>query len=299
VPEVRHATWPFLGASLVVGLAALVRMADPGGTGADDITSVIRLPAMVTTAIGVLFGLAALLFLTGLAVHMRRARRHEEDEELPAGSAPPRRSPWLQTLTQLATLANFIVLAYLLSKHLLPLADFMGQAGGSAGGGAQESLPSAPFLVTWTFAGLALAAGCAAVGLALWFAAAGYLTRWFERDEAETPPPLAEAVEESLEDLRGEMDARRAITRCFARFERAAAAAGLERRPWQTAMEFMHAALSRLPAPPSAVRTLTALFELARFSDRPLGSVERDRALAALDDVKAAIDDSHRDAIAP
>jgi hypothetical protein len=137
-----------------------------------------------------------------------------------------------------------------------------------------------------------------AVGLALWFAVAGHLTRWFDDDQAETPPPLAEAVEESLEDLRGEVDARRAITRCYARFERAAAVSGLGRRPWQTPMEFMHAVLSRLPAPPGAVRTLTALFELARFSDRPLGSVERDRALAALDDVKAAIDESRPDAIA-
>jgi uncharacterized protein DUF4129 len=297
VPESRHVTWLVLGASFVVGLAALVRMADPAGADA-DITGAIRLPLAVTATIGALFGLAAVVFLAGLALHMRRARRHEDDE-VAAESVPERRAPWLQLVTQLASLANFVIVAYLLAKHVLPLADLMGQGAGAAGAMAPEPAPDAPFFVTWTFAGLALVAGSAALGLALWFAAAGRLARWFEHDEEDpVPPPLAEAVEESLEDLRGETDARRAITRCFARFERAAAAAGLERRAWQTQMEFMHAALSRLPAPPAAVRRLTALFELARFSDRPLGTAERDRAVSALDDIKAAIEEVHRDAVA-
>jgi hypothetical protein len=63
-------------------------------------------------------------------------------------------------------------------------------------------------------------------------------------------------------------------------------------------MEFMREALSRLPAPRGAVRALTGLFELARFSDRRLGPTERDRALDALDDIKAAIDAGRADAVA-
>ena len=79
--------------------------------------------------------------------------------------------------------------------------------------------------------------------------------------------------------------------------ERAAAVSGLERRPWHTPMEFMREALSRLPAPRGAVRALTGLFELARFSDRALGPGERDRAFAALDDIKAAIEEGRADAV--
>jgi hypothetical protein len=106
---------------------------------------------------------------------------------------------------------------------------------------------------------------------------------------APPPPALVEAVDESAEDLRSEPDARRAIIRCYARFERAAAVSGLARLPWQTPMEFMRETLARLPAPRGPVSALTGLFELARFSERTLGPGERDRALDALDDIKAAI----------
>jgi hypothetical protein len=162
-----------------------------------------------------------------------------------------------------------------------------------------DPAPSAPFFVTWTFALLALGAGTAALVFALWFTSGERLARWWAPEDDEEPPPrpLAVAVDESLEDLRTEPDARRAIIRCYARFEHAAAVSGLARMPWQTPMEFMREALSRLPAPRGAVRALTALFEVARFSDRGLGTVERDRAVDALDDIKAAIAREPADAV--
>jgi hypothetical protein len=126
------------------------------------------------------------------------------------------------------------------------------------------------------------------------------VAEWFERVAADdTPrPPLTAAVEDSLEDLRAEPDPRRAIIRCYARFERAAADSGLARDPWLTPMEFMREALERLPVSRTAVSTLTGLFELARFSHRALESAERARALEALDEIKAAIATGRGDAIA-
>jgi hypothetical protein len=190
------------------------------------------------------------------------------------------------------SIVNFLVIGYLLWTNVLPLEALRGLAAAGAGGEAGvEAAPSAPFLATWTFALIAALAGVAAIVLALWFAMGERLTQWWarEREEEEPPPvPLVAAVEDSLEDLRGEPDARHAIIRCYARFERAAAAAGTARLPWYTPMEFMREALSRLPAP-AAVRALTGLFELARFSDRALGARDRDRAVDALDDIKAAI----------
>jgi hypothetical protein len=266
----------------------------------DDITGAIRLPRPVTATIAALFGLAALVFLVGIFGYMRARRRTGDDEIFRSASEP--RPAWLATLTQILSLVNFIVLGYLLWKNVLPLAEqiLLGAGAGSGMGMRDEPPPPAPFFVSWTFAVLALVAGCAALGLAIWFASGGRLARWFERPEREAPPPspLTEAVVESLEDLRGEADARRAITRCYARFERAAAASGLERLRWQTPMEFMRVTLSRLPAPPAAVQALTMLFELARFSDRPLGRGERDRALDALDEIKAAIVEERGDAVA-
>jgi hypothetical protein len=47
------------------------------------------------------------------------------------------------------------------------------------------------------------------------------------------------------------------------------------------------------------VPTLTGLFELARFSHHPLGPSERDRALAALDEIRTAMRATESDAAAP
>lgn len=300
MPELRQLTWwALLAASLVVGLAALVRMADPAG-GPDDITGVIRLPWLVTWTIIALFSLAALVFFVDLARRMRSRRRDGEDDPVLGREAPPRQ-PWLQALAQIMSLVNLVVIAYLLWKNVLPLERLMalGQGFGAGTGLPQERAVDAPFFITWTFAALALAAGGGALALALWVTSSDRLAKWWEGEADEpAPPPMVQAVEDSLEDLHGESDARRAIIRCYARFERAAADSGLERRPWQTPMEFMRETLSRLPASRAAVRTLTGLFELARFSDRALGAEERDRALAALDEIKASLDQGRADAVA-
>ena len=63
-------------------------------------------------------------------------------------------------------------------------------------------------------------------------------------------------------------------------------------------MEFMRVALERLPGPPRAVTVLTGLFEVARFSRRPLGVGDRDRALEALEEIRDAIETERADAAA-
>ena len=167
------------------------------------------------------------------------------------------------------------------------------QLGLPAAGGSVPPGPaaeSAPPFVTWSFGILALGAGLAALGLALWVALGARLARRRADGEGETmPSPLGTAVDDSAEDLRSDPDARRAIVRCYARFERAAAGSGVERKPWSTPMEFMREALRRLPVPRTAVPTLTGLFELARFSHHPLGPTERDQALEALDEIRSAM----------
>jgi hypothetical protein len=290
--------WALLGTSLVIGLAAVIRMAGPAESGLDDVPGVIRLPELVTGTIFTLFALAAVVFLVDLVRRARSRRQGEEDEG--AGVEPARIPTWMRVLNQVASLLYFALVAYLLWRGAIPVVDIMaGRGGEGLGAGLQRHAPSAPPLITWTFGVLALAAGLGALALALWFAFSDRIAAWWEGDTAEPPlPPLVGAVEESLEDLRAEPDARRAIIRCYARFERAAADSGLTRQPWLTPMEFMREALSRLAAPASAVRALTGLFELARFSHRALGLPERDRALDALDEIKASIEGRHADVVA-
>src|SRR5262249_55468072 len=146
---------------------------------------------------------------------------------------------------------------------------------------------------------LALGAGLGALGLATWVALGPRLAPRHADDGQVVPTPLAIAVDDSAEDLRAEPDARRAIVRCYARFERAAADSGVERWPWATPTEFMREALRRLAVPGMAVPTLTGLFELARFSQHHLGPTERDQALDALDEIRTAMRTGEGDAGAP
>jgi hypothetical protein len=283
--------WVPLAASFVVALTAVIRMAAPLGAGEADLTGMIRLPQPVTATIVTLFSLAAAVFLVDLV--RRAARRRDDDEEGAAEAEPPRMPAWLRAITQVATLAYFFAIAYLLWRGAIPLVDGMlaGRGGLAMDGAGSSAAPAAPPFVTWTFAGLAIAAGLGALAVALWVALGDRLALlWKSPDADDLPEPLAAAVDESLDDLRGEADPRRAIIRCYARFERVAAASGVARRPWSTPMEFMREALGRLPLPRAAVPTLTGLFEVARFSHHPLGAPERDRALAALDEIRAAID---------
>lgn len=101
---------------------------------------------------------------------------------------------------------------------------------------------------------------------------------------------LQVAVQESLDDLRNLPDARLAILRCYDRFERFLAGAAVRRSPWQTAFEFMEAALRHPGLPRESVHELTSLFELARFSQHSLGPVDRERAWQALMTVKAVLE---------
>ena len=292
-------TWILLAASLVVGLAALVRMAGPAPGGPDDIAGIIRLPGRLTGIIVALFALAALVFHIGLMRRLRSRRHGKEEDE--AGSEEAQVPSWMRTLRQLLSILNLMVLAYLLWRGAIPLTSLLslGLGAGSATGPTLMPPDSsgAPPLVTWTFAALALAAGLGALALAVWVTFGERLAEWWEGAAEDPPlPPLAAAVEESLEDLRAEPDARRAIIRCYARFERVAADSGFKRKPWHTPMEFMREALPRLPVPRGTLPTLTGLFELARFSHRALGPTERDRAVDALDEIKAAIEEGRVDA---
>jgi Domain of unknown function (DUF4129) len=96
------------------------------------------------------------------------------------------------------------------------------------------------------------------------------------------PEALAAALDESLDDLRGDPDLRRAIIAAYARMETALAAAGIPRRPAEAPLEYVERALLTLDASAAAVRHLTDLFEWARFSHHEPEPSMRDDAVDAL-----------------
>jgi hypothetical protein len=291
--------WVLLPVSLVVGLAALLRMAGPVAGDPGDLREIIRLPGLVTWTILALFGLAALAFVVGLARRvLGQRRRSGEGELLPEPTPMP---AWMRTLTQILSLANFVLVAYLIWRGVIPLTELLALGRGAVsamGAGSAQAPVGAPALLTWTFGVLALVAALGALALALWIGFGDRLADWWMRRDEDGPARAAAAVAGPLEDPRAENDPRRAIMRCYASFERVAATSGIARQPWHTPMEFMREAMGRLPGPRGAVATLTALFELARFSHRALGPAERGRAIEALDDVTAGRKERGADATA-
>ena len=90
------------------------------------------------------------------------------------------------------------------------------------------------------------------------------------------------AVDASLRDLRDGQDPRRAVIAAYRRMEQTLTAAGLPRRPAETAREYVVHALTSLELCAEPPRTLTTLFERARFSVRPIDVAMRDQAIDAL-----------------
>jgi hypothetical protein len=102
---------------------------------------------------------------------------------------------------------------------------------------------------------------------------------------------VARALDDSLDDLRGDPDIRRAIVAAYARMERALAGAGVARRPAEAPYEYLTRALSELDAGAGAAGRLTDLFERAKFSHHEPAERMRNDAIDALvavrDDLQA------------
>jgi Domain of unknown function (DUF4129) len=96
------------------------------------------------------------------------------------------------------------------------------------------------------------------------------------------PEAIAAVLDESLDDLRADVDLRRAIVAAYARMEVALAVSGLPRRPAEAPLEYLERALLSLEPSADSVRRLTDLFEWARFSQHEPEPSMRDEAVDAL-----------------
>jgi Domain of unknown function (DUF4129) len=108
-----------------------------------------------------------------------------------------------------------------------------------------------------------------------------------EGDEEESmAETLAQAIEDTLDDLRRERDPRRAIIAAYARMERALAAYGLPRRGSETQQEYLARILTGLEVDTAAIRRLTDLFTQAKFSHHEVGIAMKEEAIDALGHVR-------------
>jgi Domain of unknown function (DUF4129) len=241
-----------------------------------------------TTFVDVLFTLALLLtvaLLVGAIWLYRRA---------PKVPLKPGRDPSL--LRSLITYLAMVSIAILIGRTLLAshvhthppeAADLaVGQQKPPKPHTSAQAAARRPHIV-WPLVGGAGALMAAAVLAAYLVSRRRVSARTPEKARAD----LEAALDEAIDDLRREPDPRRAVVAAYARMEQALSVYGLPRRPSEAPYEYLARVGRELQAEEPAA-DLTALFEVAKFSEHAVNEPMRDSAIAALtavrDEVRAA-----------
>jgi hypothetical protein len=265
-----------LGAALlallaIVGLASRGHLAGAGGGRTRHVSTDIVLEYFL-----LLLVLGTLVLLPVIFMTFRQAR--DEPDTL------PKRGNWMLRLLIATTLIAVALTTRALIRHLHhhhgqspPGNPFKG-----IGNKIPQARPStreahfdlAPVIVVFSVAAVAVAAG------AFFYVRARRRRR---PNAARTAVALSDALDESLDDLRREGDARRAVIAAYARMERALAACGLPRRASEAPLEYLGRVLrDLLRASAASVARLTDLFEHAKFSQHEVGTDMKEEAIAAL-----------------
>jgi hypothetical protein len=99
----------------------------------------------------------------------------------------------------------------------------------------------------------------------------------------------AEALEVSLDALRREPDPRKAVIAAYAAMEGSLSRAGLPRVRSEAPLEYLRRVLDVSGLAEDHLRTITLLFQYARFSDHPVRESMRTQAVEALGHLRATI----------
>ena len=205
---------------------------------------------------------------------------------------PRARRSWLaMTIASLIQLATALVFLWYLNHRRFGTPPL--QAGPGIGGfgalkppGIGSALPSG---TEWLTA-LVVVGVLGLVGWRLWRT---FGLRARGRREA-LADQLNEAVEQSIDDLESDSDARRAVIAAYARMMGALAGGGLPRQPPETALEYLGRVLATLEVPEGAVRRLTELFQFAKFSPHEVDTAMKADAIAALREIRSGLQGPRR-----
>lgn len=113
---------------------------------------------------------------------------------------------------------------------------------------------------------------------------------------ADTRREVVAAVDAGLEDLSAEDgDPRRAVIACWVRLERAAAAAGVPRRPGDTSTDLVTRLLSGRALTPQVLAGFATVYREARYATHAVDDRMRQQAISALRRLRAelATDPAH------
>jgi len=294
----RAAVWQRGVPVAATGLGLLIAFA--GILAAPEDISVGAATQRVSVALPQWFGAAALASLllagaifTAIVMPRPRRRRKKGDDDLEIYHEPRRVPPLLGAALILLALAPGVVLVAMLfwfgqENALAPqpgatvpsFIPFVQPPVAATSPPQFAHKPASP-VTTALLVAVAGLVGFGALAFVAWLALAD---RWLRRLPLDDlyRAEVAQAVDASLEDLTLEKDARTAILKIYRNLERVLAGMAIPRRPWQTPTEFIRAALGKLPLSPQLAAELTRLFEVARFSNHPVGADERNRAWQSL-----------------
>jgi hypothetical protein len=271
---------------LVALLIALVVLASrsaagPGGDGRANAGPAIAIVHGIE-----IVGLAAeLLALLLLVLFFRPRRRRQEDDEDQIYHEPVRMHWALRVLLvslPMLVSAGLIAILYrfLATNQPLEQTPLLGTPPPPEPGGFVDQVTGSLGLSWWELLLAALLAAAALVAIVR----ALRLPPPTARTEPEPPTErmLATAVRAGLRDARLEPDPRRAVIAAYATMEQLLAAQGLPRRAVEAPLEYLARLFAALDVSGEALRTLTDLFELARFSHHPISPAAKERAIAAL-----------------
>lgn len=308
VAVTRTSAAPRFAPSIVTGIGLVLAiagaLASPESMPLESLATrvTVSLPNWVIIAAVISLSAASLIFLAIILLRPRRPRKKGEDG-YEIYHEPQKIPPILVVVLILLALTPGGVLG----GAILWFGREDVSLHPSPGGTAHDGLPRAPPaavspssrqeepeklaspITTGLLGTVALLAGFGSLGFVLWLV---FGDRWLRRlpvGPDRRQAQLAAAIDDSLKELRLEPDARAAIIKIYHNFERALAGAALPRRPWQTPIEFMRTVLGKLPLPAPPIHRLTRLFELARFSQHPVGAPERDSAWQSLTEIRAAV----------
>ncbi|HEU0116535.1 MAG TPA: DUF4129 domain-containing protein [Thermomicrobiales bacterium] len=270
------------GAAILIGLVAVASrpVAPPQGDAAANPGPAVALMHVVEI-LGIALELLAVLIL---AVVFGLNRRRKAKDEPPEYHEPVPAPWWLKAIVVAVPLLAIGAIVYAIF-NLRPVAPppqpiELGPpppAGSSPGDGVASALT----LGWWEYL---IAAALAVVAFA-------FFLRALRRPPPAFSPPaepalrvriLAEAVGASLNDARRERDPRRAVIAAYATMERVLAERGLPRGEAEAPLEYMSRLFGALNVGQEAIRTLTHLFELARFSHHPIAPAAKAQAILAL-----------------
>src|SRR5215831_4789465 len=272
-------------AAVLLGLVVLLVLVAIASTGSTPTGSgFTRRPAeeLVDTLVSlVLVVVLAGTVLVFYVYYLQRVAAHEERRQ---GQPVNRRALWTAIVIAVCMVVITARMELFRRHHgnggLRSIVGLNGGARANAGGGYEPRFATVPVIVILCLAAVA--------ALAAYVAHRARLRELAPLSaEQSLGLTLADVLAETLDDLRAEPDARKAVVAAYARLERTLAACGVPRRPSEAPEEYLQRILIDLDVDTRSAARLTALFAEAKFSQHRVLQETKEEAIGLLESIRA------------